>query len=191
MYVISIFHQYFGGLIRDNIRRKGSRKLLRVNTTQDAYRFHSLGITLSYICQNHYRFSTYSDVKIYECDNLTSKIVKLEIDIGKRFKHFNSLTGIYKIDSIRNLIISNNRYDYMIRINRSTRNWSATLFVNKIKSELKSLGIKIKDIKIDLEYYSVLLFINEEDFVKFRLGQSITSNLDFISIKQVWENYES
>lgn len=186
MYVISIFHQFYGGLTKSHpyLRRK-SRTVVRSDTVSTAQKFTTINMALRYICGNLHRFSAYSDVKIQEIDDY-EKLTGNIIDIGKRMKHFNSLTGIYKINNIRDLIIKDERYDYMVRFTGQ-----ASVIQKQIKSELKSLGIKIKDTKIELEYYSVFLFLNEEDFVKFRLGQSITSNLDFITIKQIWENYES
>lgn len=186
MYVISLHHQFYGGLTNSSpyFRRK-NRTVVRSDTVSTARQFTTINMALQYICGNFHRFYTYSDVKIQEIDdydNLTGNF----IDIGKRKKHFNSLVGIYKINNIRDLVIKDERYDYMVRFTGPP-----SIIQKQIKTELKSLGIKIKDTKIDLEYYSVFLFLNEEDFVKFRLGQSITSNLDFISIKQIWENYES
>lgn len=186
MYVISLYHQFYGGLTKSHpYPRRRNRTVVRSDTVSTARKFTTINMALRYICDNFFRFSTYSDVKIHEIDDydkLTGKI----IDIGKRKKHFASLTGIYKINNIRDLIIKNEQYDYMVSITGLP-----SVVQKQIKTELKSLGIKIKDTKIDLEYYSVFLFLNEEDFVKFRLGQSITSNLDFISMKRVWENYES
>ena len=186
MYVISIFHQFYGGLTKSHpyLRRK-SRTVVRSNTVSTAQKFTTINMALRYICGNLHRFSAYSDIKIQEIDDY-EKLTGNFTDIGKRIKHFNSLTGIYKINNIRDLIIKNEHYDYMVRFTGQQ-----SVIQKQIKSELKSLGIKIKDTKIELEYYSVFLFLNEDDFVKFRLGQSIASNLDFISIKQIWENYES
>ena len=186
MFVISIYDQFYGGLTKSNpyLRRK-TRSVIRTNSISTSRKFTCINMVLRYVCKNYHRFSVYTDVKIQEIDdydNLTGNI----IDIGKRMKRFNSLTGIYKINNIRDLIIKDERYDYMVRFTGQ-----ASVIQKQIKSELKSLGIKIKDTKIELEYYSVFAFLNEEDFLKFRLGQNITSNLDFISIKQVWENYES
>ena len=186
MYVISIFHQFYGGLTKSHpyLRRK-SRTVVRSDTVSTAQKFTTINMALRYICGNFHRFSTYSDVKIQEIDDY-EKLIGNSIDIGKRMKRFHRLSGIFKINIIRDLIIKDEQYDYMIRFTGQ-----ASVVQKQIKTELKSLGIKIKDTKIDLEYYSVFLFLNEEDFVKFRLGQSITTNLDFVSIKQVWENYES
>lgn len=186
MYVISLYHQFYGGLTKsDPYLRRWNRTVVRSDTVSAAQKFTTPNMALRYICGNFHRFSAYSDIKIQEIDdydNLTGNI----IDIGKRMKRFNSLTGIYKINNIRDLIIKDERYDYMVRFTGQ-----ASVIQKQIKSELKSLGIKIKDTKIELEYYSVFLFLNEEDFVKFRLGQSITTNLDFVTMKHVWENYGS
>ena len=161
------------------LRRK-TRSVIRTNSISTSQKFTSINMALRYVCENHNRFSVYADVKIQEIDDYEN-LIGIKIDIGERLTRFGSLNGIYRIDGIRDLIIKDERYDYMIKFTGPT-----SVIEKHIKSELKSLGIKIKDTKIDLEYYYVLVFMKEDDFIKFRLGQSITSNLDFISLKEIW-----